>query len=122
RREKLVTGVQRCALPIFWKPGISKFINIEMPVFQKDATFVLSLALRPDYIGRVIATKPFGPAWVVGVTDKNDRLIARSRDAERFVGQRATEEFIANTKGAEGGFLGITLDGVPVLNAYVTLA
>jgi len=97
----------------------AKFINIEMPVFQKDATFVLSLALRPDYIGRVIATKPFGPAWVVGVTDKNDRLIARSRDPERFVGQRATDEFIANTKGAEGGFLGKTLDGVPVLNAYV---
>ena len=35
----------------------AKFINIEMPVFQKDATFVLSLALRPDYIGRVIADK-----------------------------------------------------------------
>ena len=100
----------------------AKFINIEMPVFQKDGTLVLSLALRPDYIGRVIATKPFGPAWVVGVTDKNDRLIARSRDPERFVGQRATDEFIANTKGAEGGFLGITLDGVPVLNAYVRSA
>ena len=59
---------------------------------------------------------------MVGVTDKNDRLIARSRDPERFIGQRATDEFIANTKGAEGGFLGITLDGVPVLNAYVRSA
>jgi two-component sensor histidine kinase len=100
----------------------AKFINIEMPVFQKDGTLVLSLALRPDYIGRVIATKSFGPAWVVGVTDKNDRLIARSRDPERFVGRRATDEFIANTKGAEGGFLGTTLEGVPVLNAYVRSA
>jgi two-component sensor histidine kinase len=100
----------------------AKFINIEMPVFQKDGTLVLSLALRPDHIGRVIATKSFGPAWVVGVTDKNDRLIARSRDPERFVGQRATDEFIANTKEAEGGFLGTTLEGVPVLNAYVRSA
>jgi hypothetical protein len=55
----------------------------------------------------------------VGVTDKNHRLIARSRDQERFVGQRATDDFIANTQGVEGGFLGKTLDGVPVLNAYV---
>lgn len=67
----------------------------------------------------MIQTKSIGPAWVVGVTDKNYRLIARSRDQERFVGQRATDDFIANTQGVEGGFLGKTLDGVPVLNAYV---
>jgi two-component sensor histidine kinase len=97
----------------------AKFINIELPVFRTDATFVLSLALRPDYISQVIQTKSIGPAWVVGVTDKNHRLIARSRDQERFVGQRATDDFIANTQGVEGGFLGKTLDGVPVLNAYV---
>jgi two-component sensor histidine kinase len=97
----------------------AKFINIEMPIFRTDATFVLSLALRPEYLSEVIQTKSVGPSWVVGVIDKNNRLIARSRDQERFVGQRASADFIANTQSAEGSFLGTTLDGVPVLNAYV---
>jgi hypothetical protein len=57
----------------------AKFINIEMPIFRTDATFVLSLALRPEYLSQVIETKSVGPSWVVGVIDKNNRLIALAR-------------------------------------------
>ena len=64
----------------------AKFINIEMPIFRTDTTFVLSLALRPEYLSQVIQTKSVGPSWVMEVIDKNNRLIARSRDQERFSG------------------------------------
>ena len=50
-----------------------------------------------------------------------DRLTvaAYDRGADAIFVAPASADFIANTQGAEGSFLGTTLDGVPVLNAYV---
>jgi len=56
--------------------------------------------------------------WLLAVVDNNDKIIARGWDNDRFVGQKAPDEFILNTQGKAGSFIGTTLDGIPVLNIF----
>ena len=45
-------------------------------------------------------------------------MIARNWEPDRYIGRRASDGFIQNTKGDEGIFENTTLDGVHVFNAY----
>ena len=96
-----------------------RFVNLQVPVVTTNQTYILSFALNPSYVREAILRERFDPALVVGVTDKNNTLIARSRDQDRFVGRPVSAEFVANTRADSGRFFGTTLDGVEVLNGYV---
>jgi two-component sensor histidine kinase len=54
----------------------------------------------------------------MAIVDRNDRVVARSRFHERFIGNTATEDLRANTTGTSGTWVGRTLEGTPVVNAY----
>jgi len=45
-------------------------------------------------------------------------VVARSRDAERFVGSSVPDDFQSKAGGRRGVWVGPNLDGVPVLGAY----
>jgi PAS domain S-box-containing protein len=58
------------------------------------------------------------PDWVLTIVDRNDRVVARSRDHVRFVGQLAPEPFRSSETGDSGIWVGPNLDGTTVLGAY----
>jgi two-component sensor histidine kinase len=58
------------------------------------------------------------PDWTVGLFDGNKTVIARSRDAERFVGQRAARRvYTALAARSDTVFRSVTFDKVPVVTA-----
>ena len=60
---------------------------------------------------------PFG--WSAGTSDRNDRIIARTDDYERFVGKLISEDTRRNTIGPAGIMRSTDLLGRPTMQAYL---
>lgn len=99
-------------------------LSLGLPVRAKDgheAAFVWSAS--PN---QLIQTLQRGDRSLtdilVAVTDGNGRIVARSRDAERFIGQVAPDwPKLKALKTSAGQFDALTAEGDPVVLAYQTL-
>jgi hypothetical protein len=57
--------------------------------------------------------------WVRGIVDAGGTLVARSREADRFVGQKGTLRFLEQYDATEGGiYRDVSLDGTAVYGAF----
>jgi two-component sensor histidine kinase len=95
------------------------FVIIEIPIKIGDESFLLNMAIPPDVIRKVVeqssAAKSF---WLVSVVDKRQRIIARTRDHDQYVGKTANKTFSDSITGDIGTFYSTTLDGTDVFDAY----
>ena len=99
------------------------FLMAAVPVFRNgDVPYVLAIAISPDSLSQsILQGAPEG--WVGSIVDRNMRIIARSADQERFVGQLTGEAMRRHLTGESGSFHGaVSMDGVPVFVAYQTSA
>ena len=82
-----------------------------------------------DVLSALITSKAFADVlnreaklsdeWVRGVVDANGVVVARSRDPERFIGQKGTPDFLGRyAKTDEGVYRDVALDGTPVYGAF----
>ena len=95
------------------------FVNVGVPVIRDNKViFVLAIALAPAALSQqLLANVPEG--WLGGIFDRNLRIIARSRDQERFVGQYPNQPARFVFTGESGKFHGgRSLDGAPVFSAF----
>lgn len=84
--------------------------------------YSLRATLRLAALAEVLAAQDYPPEWVAAVVDQRMRLLARSRDAERFVGTPATESLQqAIRAGSAGVVRAITKDGQPALTAIAAI-
>ena len=94
-------------------------ISIRVPVMREGkVTHVLSMAVEPERFAEIIGSEKLPSGWVGTLVDRDDRVIARSREHDRFVGQLAPAEFGAEGGGEGGVWTGRNLNGEPVLAAY----
>src|SRR5205823_6193371 len=93
---------------------------VRAPVVRDGAVkYVLSAAVRPDSIGRIISAQDFGARWAAAVLDRNNRFVARSREPER-VGQPASQSLREALDHAPGGwFEARTVAGVGLYSYYL---
>jgi signal transduction histidine kinase/ActR/RegA family two-component response regulator len=81
--------------------------------------YVLSAAVKPQAISRLLAAQRLPGDWVGVVLDGNDRIVARTVDSERTLGQLASESLRgALAQASEGWFHGSTIEGTPVYTPY----
>lgn len=84
-------------------------------------TYSLNVALVPSRINELIARQSLPEGWLVAVLDSSGTIVGRSRDADRFVGQKAVPDLqAAVAKGGDGLLQTVTKEGTPVLTAYAT--
>ncbi len=97
-------------------------VLVDVPVFRGgQVEYALHASLDADRLAAIFA-EAARPDWTVSLIDRNDRIIARSRRQETYVGQLATPDLREATKGDRGTWLGKTLDGTPVVGAYARSA
>ncbi|HOF52010.1 MAG TPA: sensor domain-containing diguanylate cyclase [Rhodoferax sp.] len=105
---------------------VAKKLGIAMGVPVGDADkviFSLNVGVDPVRIQALISALALPEGWLVAVIDGSGTIIGRSRDAERFVGQKAVPEIVdVLAKGGQGRIESVTKEGVPVVTAYVTSA
>ena len=95
-----------------------KVVVVTVPIIRAgQATQALRAVLTVESINRIIAAERLPPGWIAGIADRNGNIVARSLDANRYVGSKASQSFqSAIIEGRTGVFPGATLEGTPTLN------
>jgi two-component sensor histidine kinase len=110
------------AISDLWIGSITRspWIGLVQPIASNnDNGYVLGLGIEAGSISEIINSQLASKQWLIGVVGKDNVIIARTWQPERFVGQKATEGYIQNAKGEAGTFYNTTLEGVQVFNTYV---
>ena len=95
--------------------------NISIPVMRDESVqYIMSLGLLPSDILGILNGQQLDPTWVSSVWDRNDVVIARSREHDRYVGTRLPDGFRAKRPPGTTVFRTVNLDGEAVLLANTT--
>lgn len=96
------------------------FIIVEFPVRIAESVFLLSAAVTPESVLRLLKSSPAlkNENWRLVVIDRKARIIARTVQHDKYVGEQASPDFVARLVGQQGLLTSTTLDGVDVANGY----
>jgi hypothetical protein len=96
------------------------FIAIGIPV-RRDGKIRYSLngGVDPRKLSSLLGEQRLPPGWIGGVLDSQGTIVARTRDAERLVGQKGSPELVQRIKQArEDVFESRTVEGIAVLTVF----
>ena len=92
-------------------------LNVLVPVlYRTEVRYILLLSFFPERILQIMQAKKLPPGWIMGVSDRQGKVIARSERHERFVNTMLPPELLAR-RGEPGVFPATNLDGTAVLRA-----
>ena len=94
------------------------FVSVVTPIEIDGDHYVLNFAIRASRLLDVLAQKTLPGGWLIAIVDSNNKIVARTREQERFVGRSASAEYLDKTRSEKGTFFGRTIDGIPVFTAY----
>jgi diguanylate cyclase (GGDEF)-like protein len=114
RRSAAVTDV--FAGPLTGTP----LVLVRVPVFHGDeVAYSLGIALAPERLDAVLASHPMPEGWVASVLDSSGTIVTRTRDAQRFVGQKAVPAVVQQiAQGQEGTIETQTMEGAPSVSSF----
>lgn len=95
------------------------FISINVPVLRDGhLAYVLGLNIA-SRLPRMTAELNLPSDWLLTIADRSGRTIARSLEADRFVGEMGRSVALQRLRAAdEGWFPIVSRDGVPLYNAF----
>lgn len=93
-------------------------VGIGMPLSMGPAgKYALRAVIRLDAIGTWLNEQAWPDDWTAAVLDQNLVIVARSRDAERFIGQPATQTLQEGLRSGRTLFESRTKDGTDVVTS-----
>jgi signal transduction histidine kinase len=94
-------------------------VALNVPVFRDGRlVYLLSLNIMP-MLPRMVADLHFPDGWLVNVADRAGYTIARSLDADKYVGRLGRPEILARLHAVDAGWMPlISRDGIPINNAF----
>jgi signal transduction histidine kinase len=95
-------------------------ITLDVPVRRGDqVVFVLSMGFFPDRLGEILARANLPPGWVGAIFDTQGTVVARTHDAQRYIGQKGSPALVQRmAQVAEGSVEGSTLEGISVTGVF----
>jgi signal transduction histidine kinase/DNA-binding response OmpR family regulator len=95
-------------------------VAIHAPVLRNgEVIYVISVAFVPERLGQVLKEQRLPPDRVIGIFDSQGILVARSRDADKYVGKKGSPSLLAQMPNKlEDAIETITLEGIPVYSMY----
>lgn len=104
--------------PVTGKPAIAMGVPV---VVDGVVRYSLNIGLSPDRIHDIVARHPLPQGWLMAVLDSSGTIVGRSRDLERYLGQKAVPELrAALAPGGAGNLYTVTKEGIPVFTAFAT--
>ncbi|HEY9738374.1 MAG TPA: ATP-binding protein, partial [Trichocoleus sp.] len=103
------------------RSGQTLAFPVRVPVMQGDELrYVLTAVITPQALAEVVEEQaPVEGEWTRTVVDSQGVVVARTRDPERFVGQRGTPSFLERIGASpEGVYRDTTLEGAKVYVAF----
>lgn len=94
-------------------------VSINVPIIRGNQVVgLVNTGIDPARLSALLAAGGVPIDWTAAVVDRKGVIVARSRQAERFVGTTASEDLRENAIGDEGTWIGSTADAQPVLAGY----
>ncbi|KFA93269.1 ATP-binding protein [Archangium violaceum] len=94
---------------------------IRVPVIRGgELRYVLTAVITPESLTDIVANPSSeSEEWTRVLVDPQGRVVARTRDPARFVGQPSTPSFHESTRASlEGVYADMSMDGAPVYVAF----
>jgi hypothetical protein len=92
--------------------------DIGIPILKEGTLrYLLVLGLSPDDLVPILRGPQLASEWVASIWDRNDVVLARSRDHAKFVGTRLPEAMRTSPTAHGGVSSRENLEGAPVLQA-----
>jgi GAF domain-containing protein len=110
---------------LFQRAGSGPFlVGVYVPVLQDGvATHVLGASIAPEALSAMLRAAEIPPDSVASLLDRRKVIMAQTRAGERFVGQTATPDLVAQVDARpEGIYQGFTRGGTPVYAAFTRSA
>ena len=94
-------------------------VAVDMPVIVDGELHDLAYIQSPRAFASIFAAQDIPASWTGTIVDREFRVVARSRDQERFQGRKASLDMrAAMARSNEGVLPSRTLDGVATLSAF----
>lgn len=95
-------------------------VAIDVPVrLDNRVAYALAMAVFPERLGEVLNYQKIQPDWVVSIFDSRGTIVARTRAAEQFIGQKDAPALVQRmAQVAEGRVETHTLEGIPVVAVF----
>jgi PAS domain S-box-containing protein len=95
-------------------------LAVDVPVMlDGKVAYVLTAQLAPSHFNRLIVDLNLPAGWNAGLVDSQNRIISRTRDAARHVGNKSNPALLAAFEQATHGTVDlVTFDGLRVLVLY----
>jgi two-component sensor histidine kinase len=93
--------------------------NVEVPVFDssRQVQNVLIMSFQAAHLSDLLEQVQLSPSWIAGITDTRGIILARSREANEYVGKPLPAELFAQTKAAGGFYRAVNVAGESILRA-----
>ncbi|WP_369678883.1 PAS domain S-box protein [Sinorhizobium medicae] len=93
--------------------------TVIVPVFRRDdVNYLLAAGIPVERVQPILGRIQLDEGWLAAIVDAKGIIIARSVDAEKFVGKKAPAEWLTHVSGPEGLWRGHNLENIDVVAAY----
>jgi diguanylate cyclase (GGDEF)-like protein len=106
---------------LFVAPVVGRpLVAIGVPVRQGNAiVYSLTAGIVPERLSRILTDQRLPPGWIAGIVDSTGTVVTRTHEMNRFVGRKATPEFLKRLmEVAEDSLETTTLEGIPVVTVF----
>ncbi|WP_332367258.1 sensor histidine kinase [Caulobacter sp. NIBR2454] len=94
-------------------------IVIGMPVRVDGKLYALGFIQEPSAFQSIFNAQKLPATWTGTIVDRRSAVVARSKDAEKYLGRQASRDMQAAMSKAEQGVIySKTLDGTPTLSSF----
>lgn len=81
-------------------------VSMEVPVLRTGKpVYALALGLDARYLDVILRQQTVPTNWVVSILDSQGKVIARNREADKFVGRPSRSELLRDFQGLQQGFI-----------------
>lgn len=95
-------------------------VGIDVPVRRGgQVVYDVSMGIFPDRLGEILKRQELPAGWVGAIFDSQGTIVARTHDADRFVGQKGAPALVQRlVQVPEGRVETDTLEGIPVVLVF----
>jgi diguanylate cyclase (GGDEF)-like protein/PAS domain S-box-containing protein len=97
-------------------------VSIDVPVWQNGkVAYSLAVGYLPQRIGQILTEQrlTIDKDRIAGIADRNGVLVARSQEAEKFVGHKVSPKLLKRLKEVdEGAIESVSLEGIPLYSYF----
>lgn len=109
--------------PMFHDPDKQGYaVAIHRPILRGgEVAYYVTMDFPADGINAILSAQELPERWLGVVLDRDYNIVARSRDGDRHIGQRATSDLVAELKDqpdSSGSAYSVSRDGEQLLTFY----